>query len=121
MGGGNDTNAARGNRKIVAQEIACASIKINSSITNAWTSVIATQDHLIRKMNEKSMIEIPVKKVIFWQKKFCEALAQIDALNEAAAQDLGLEHIYKRSALIEAVKANLEAQEETQTFSLPND
>jgi hypothetical protein len=42
---------------------------------------------------------------------FHEALIQIDALNEAAAQDLGLEHIYKRSALINAIKANLEAEE----------
>jgi hypothetical protein len=115
MGGGNDTNAARGNRKIVAQEIACVSIRTNSSITNAWANAISTQDHLIRKMNEKSMIEIPVKKVIYWQKKFYEALVQIDALSEAAAQDLGLENIYKRSALIEAVKANLEAQAAAET------
>jgi hypothetical protein len=100
----------RGNR--AAQEIACAAIKINSPITSAWITLISAQDHLIRKMNEKSMIEIPVKKVIYWQKKFHEALVSIDALNEAAAQDLGLEHIYKRSALINAIKTNLEAEAE---------
>jgi hypothetical protein len=41
---------------------------------------------------------------------FHEALIQIDALNEAAAQDLGLEHIYKRSALINAIKKNIETE-----------
>jgi hypothetical protein len=101
-------SANRGNR--VAQELSCARITVNHSITNAWANVISTQDHLIRKMNEKSMVEIPVKKVIYWQKKFHEALVAVDALCEAAAQDLELERIYKRSALINAIKANLEAE-----------
>jgi hypothetical protein len=105
--------ANRGNR--ITQELTYAKITINHSITNAWASAISMQDHLIRKMNEKSMIEIPVKKVVYWQKKFHEALAAIDQLNEAAAQDLGLEHIYKRSALISAIRANLEAEEAANT------
>lgn len=87
-------------------------VRTNSTLTEAFAQLISTQDHLIRKMNERSMIEIPVKKVIYWQRKFHQALVQIDALNEAAAQDLELEHIYKRSALISAIKANLEAERE---------
>jgi hypothetical protein len=111
------SEGARGNRKIISQDIACVTIRTNSSITNAWASVISTQDHLIRKMNEKSMIDIPVKKVIYWQRKFHEALVAVDALCEAAAQDLGLEHIYKRSALISAIKANLEAEAKAKEYA----
>jgi hypothetical protein len=107
--GERQSSSNRGNR--TTQEVGVAKITINSPITNAWANAVSTQDHIIRKMHEKSMIEIPFKKVIYWQKKFHEALIAIDALNEAAAQDLGLEQIYKRSALINAIKSNLEAEE----------
>jgi Zn-dependent M32 family carboxypeptidase len=82
----------------------------NSPITLAWASVATMQDYIIRKMNEMSMIEIAPEKILFWQKKFHEALVMIDQLNESASIDLGLNNIYKRSALVSVIKSNFETE-----------
>jgi hypothetical protein len=97
-----------------------AYVRSNSAVTNGWIGVITTQDHLIRKMNEKAMGEIPIKKIFYWLQKCHEALIAVDELNEAMAMDLRLGDIYKRSALIEAIRTNIEAQEKAEEL-LKND
>jgi hypothetical protein len=82
---------------------------LNSSISKAFADIIIMQDRLFRIMNQRSAIEIPIDKVVFWHKKFHDMLFSMDALNEAAAQDLGLENIYSRPAVISAIKQQLEA------------
>jgi hypothetical protein len=99
----------RGNR--VERDVKCANIIVNHPLTEVWANLIASQDRFLRSLNQKSIIELPLEKSVFWQEKLYEALLAHAALLESATQDTGLEHTYRRLAYIDAIKSNLEALE----------
>jgi hypothetical protein len=100
--------------------VTSAYVRSNSAVTTGWINVITMQDHLIRKMNEKALGEIPIQKIVYWLKKCHEALIAVDELNELMAMDLRMNDIYKRSALIEAIRANIEAREKAEEMLQTN-